>query len=240
MKLTFLGTRGYIDHATRRHRRHSVLMAAWRGARVMIDCGLDWRGKLDDLDPDAILITHAHPDHAFGLEDGASCPVYAPAEAWQAMQDYPIEKRITVAPRRPIRVSGMTVEAFPVIHSLRAPAVGYRLRAGRTVVFYVPDVVDIVDRAEALSGAELYIGDGATMTRPLVRRRGDRLFGHTTVRAQLGWCQEAGVPRAVFTHCGSGIVTGDERRIGARLRAMGRERGVAASIAHDGMEIVLR
>jgi hypothetical protein len=35
-------------------------------------------------------------------------------------------------------------------------------------------------------------------------------------------------------------VEGDERTLGAELREMGRERGVAAVIAHDGMTEVLR
>jgi Fe2+ transport system protein FeoA len=38
---------------------------------------------------------------------------------------------------------------------------------------------------------------------------------------------------------GSEIVTGDERNLAARLRAMGAERGVETRIAHDGMELVL-
>jgi len=56
---------------------------------------------------------------------------------------------------------------------------------------------------------------------------------------QIGWCAKKGVPRAIITHCGSEIVTGDERNLAARLRAMGAERGVETRIAHDGMELVL-
>jgi hypothetical protein len=72
-----------------------------------------------------------------------------------------------------------------------------------------------------------------------VRRHGEGMFGPTTIRAQLAWCQEAGVPRAVFTHCDTGIVTADRRQISARVRAMGREYGVAARLAYDGLEMVL-
>jgi len=49
-----------------------------------------------------------------------------------------------------------------------------------------------------------------------------------------------GVPRAVITHCGSEIVRGDERKLGAKLRAMAKERGVQAEFAHDGLQVVLR
>jgi hypothetical protein len=127
-----------------------------------------------------------------------------------------------------------------VEHSLRAPAVGYRVGAGRVVIFYVPDVVFIREREAALSGVRFYIGDGATLTRSFIRRRGDHLIGHTPVRTQLTWCKDAGIRRAIITHCGSEIVTGDAAEIEAQVKAMAEERGVEATIAHDGMEVVLR
>lgn len=240
MKLTFLGTRGYIEARSRRHRRHSALLVSHKKRRIMIDCGSDWERKLTRVVPHAIFVTHAHPDHAWGLKAGADCPVYATQESWKGMAGFPIDDRHAVSPRDPLQVEGIVFEAFPVVHSLRAPAVGYRIRAGRVVVFYVPDVIDVPDRSDALTGIRLFIGDGASLTRPLVRRKGNKLFGHTTVRAQIGWCEQAGVDRAIFTHCGSEIVAGDERVLGSKVRAMGRTHGVEAEIAHDGMEIVLR
>jgi glyoxylase-like metal-dependent hydrolase (beta-lactamase superfamily II) len=78
MKLTFLGTRGEIDARTRRHRMHTSLLVSYRTADVMIDCGFDWLGKLNRVDPRAFVVTHAHPDHAWGLKLGAPCPVYPP------------------------------------------------------------------------------------------------------------------------------------------------------------------
>src|SRR5438067_1421360 len=85
MKLTFLGTRGEIDTRTRRHRMHTSLLVSHGGARAMIDCGLDWLGKFERLHPSAIVLTHAHPDHAWGLKRGAPCPVYAPQKTWQEL-----------------------------------------------------------------------------------------------------------------------------------------------------------
>lgn len=240
MKLTFAGTRGYIEARTRRHARHASLEVAYLKKRVRIDCGADWYGHLEAVQAQAILITHAHPDHAAGLRDGAPCPVYATEASWEAMADYPVEDRNTVALRKPFEVGGMRFEAFPVIHSTRAPAVGYRITAGRAVVFYAPDLVYIEDRAAALHDVRLYIGDGATVRRSFVRRIDGALVGHTPVRTQLTWCQKEGIPRAVISHCGAEIVEGDERRLGAEIRRMGEARGVEAQIAHDGMEVVLR
>ena len=165
MKLSFLGTRGYTEIATRRHRRHSTMIVGYHGHRMMVDCGEDWLGRLEALHPQAIVLTHAHPDHAWGLRAGAPCPVFATRETWDHLPYEIAERRIVVA-RRPVRIAGITFEAFPVEHSTRAGA--------------------------------------------------------------------------IFTHCGTEVITTDERRLGARLRAMARECGVAAAIAHDGLSLTLR
>jgi hypothetical protein len=78
----------------------------------------------------------------------------------------------------------------------------------------------------ALHGVEIYIGDGAAVTRSFIRKRGRALIGHSPVRTQLTWCQKEGVARAIITHCGSEIVGGEEREISARLQSIAAERGV--------------
>jgi phosphoribosyl 1,2-cyclic phosphodiesterase len=238
MTLTFLGTRGYIDARTRRHRMHSALLLAHRGARVMLDCGEDWHGRLGRLRLDAVVVTHAHPDHAGGLRQGSPCPVFATAETWRGMARFAIARgdRRVIAPRRGRRIAGIGFEAFPVIHSIRAPAVGYRISAGGVRLFYVPDVLRIPDRAAALRGAALYIGDGASIVRPIVRGRGRTRFGHAPVRAQLAWCRAEGLRHALFTHCGSRVVAGGARSE-ATIRLLGRACGVEAAVAHDGMVV---
>lgn len=66
------------------------------------------------------------------------------------------------------------------------------------------------------------------------------MVGHAPIRTQLTWCEKEGVDRAIFTHCGSEIVAGDERTLGPKVRRLGQERGVQARIAHDGLDLVLR
>jgi phosphoribosyl 1,2-cyclic phosphodiesterase len=240
MKLVFLGTRGEIETRTRRHRMHSSLMVSYRGRSVMIDCGLDWLGKFERLRPSAIVLTHAHPDHAWGLKNGAPCPVYAPEKTWQTLQISSIKERYVIEERTQTKIFDIIFEAFPVEHSILAPAVGYRINAGGARIFYGPDLIFIHDRSSALRDVEIYIGDGATLTRSFVRKRGEHLIGHAPVRTQLTWCKKEGVPRAIITHCGSEIVTGDERKLGASLRAIATEAGIEADIACDGMELTLR
>jgi phosphoribosyl 1,2-cyclic phosphodiesterase len=203
----------------------------------MIDCGADWLKTFRKIAPTAIVLTHGHGDHAFGLAQGAPCPVYATEETFALIDNYPLDDCRVVRPRLAFRVGGVRFEAFPVEHSLRAPAVGYRVRADRATFFYVPDLAAIPDRRAALCGIDLYVGDGATVVRSMVRTRDHTLIGHAPIAAQLAWCGEEGVKRAVFTHCGSGIVGSDGRKMAARVRKLGAAHGVEASLAHDGMTV---
>jgi phosphoribosyl 1,2-cyclic phosphodiesterase len=239
VKLKFLGTRGEIEKRTRRHRMHTSLMVSYRGADVMIDCGLDWLGKFERLQPDAIVLTHAHPDHAWGLKNGAPCPVHAPQETWETLTRCRVEDRQLIDERTPKKICGITFEAFAVEHSILAPAVGYRVSAGRARIFYAPDLVFIHERTAALKNVQIYIGDGATVIHSFIRRRGKTLIGHSPVRTQLTWCEKERVPLAVITHCGSEIVTGDERKLSAKLQAVAAERAIEVRIAYDGMKLTL-
>jgi phosphoribosyl 1,2-cyclic phosphodiesterase len=205
----------------------------------MIDCGADWLKRLKTVAPAAIVLTHGHADHAFGLASGAPCPVYATEETWALIARYPLDDRHVIAARKPFTIGGVRFEAFPVQHSLRAPAVGYRVSGGGVTFFYVPDLAAVLHRHEALGGIDLYVGDGATIVRSMVRMRGHVPIGHAPIAAQLAWCAKEGITRAIFTHCGSGIVKADTRRVEGRIRELGRTQGVEASVAYDGLALRL-
>jgi hypothetical protein len=155
------------------------------------------------------------------------------------LDTYPIVERTVVYSRRPFQIHGITLEAFPVEHSIRAPAVGYRITAGRSTVFYVPDVIYIHDAREALFDITLYIGDGACLRRPIIRKRGNKLVGHAPLRTQLEWCERERVPRVLVTHCGSEIVGANPRTIAKSVYDLGLERGITAQIAFDSLEVKL-
>jgi phosphoribosyl 1,2-cyclic phosphodiesterase len=211
-----------------------------RDGRLLVDCGKDWLGRLGRLHPTAIVLSHAHEDHAAGIEKGAACAVYATASTWRALAKWPLPIRCVLPERRALVVAGLRLEAWPVEHSLIAPAVGFRIADRSARIFYVPDVARLRDPVAALRDIDVYIGDGATLTRSLVRSRGSVRIGHASIQTQLEWCANARVRRAVFTHCGSAIVRSDPRHLALTLRALSREYGVATRIAHDGMTMIVR
>jgi Beta-lactamase superfamily domain len=72
----------------------------------------------------------------------------------------PILDRRTMPPRKVVVIGGIRFSAIPVQHSIRAPAVGYRVSANDCCFFYLPDVAELPKAADALRGIDVYIGDG--------------------------------------------------------------------------------
>jgi phosphoribosyl 1,2-cyclic phosphodiesterase len=240
MKLTFLGTRGEIEIRSRQHGHHSALLIEHGSSRIMIDCGTDWLHRLRAIGPTAIVLTHAHDDHAAGIADGAPCPVYATTATWRLLRRLPITERRRLPLRTEVRIGDVRFKALPVQHSVRAPAVGYRVSAHGCCFFYVPDVAELSKPSDVLHRTDLYIGDGATVSRSLVRSKGGALVGHAPMVRQLDWCAMAHVQRAIFTHCGSQIVRTGARAAEALVHQLGREHGIDAHVARDGDRLSLR
>jgi hypothetical protein len=157
---------------------------------------------------------------------------------WRAIAGWPIHEQHRLATRAPIDIGGIWFEVFPLDHSVIAPAVGYRITAEQATVFYAPDVLRIRNAAAALEDIRLYVGDGATIKRPIVRieRRRRVAVGHASIATQLEWCARAGVPRAIFTHCGRAIVAGPTD-VERRISELGRAHHVEATVAGDGLRV---
>jgi ribonuclease BN (tRNA processing enzyme) len=240
VKLHFYGTKGYVEESSRAHTGHSAFTIDADGFRLLCDFGENRKGLLAKIRPDAIYVSHAHPDHAWGLEEGASAPVYASAITHELTQELPISDRIILEPGRRVRVGPFRLTAFPVVHSVRCPCIAARLEIAGRILVYSGDIVAFERVEEALDGADIYVGDGSTLKGSLVRRHpSGALIGHTTVRAQLGWLAKQGVPRAVFSHFGKGPIEMGEKALREALEGLASERApeCRVSAARDGATI---
>jgi ribonuclease BN (tRNA processing enzyme) len=240
MNITFLGTRGNITARTKKHYRHTSTLFSSKRKHLLIDCGKDWLGRIFKLKPKphAILITHGHNDHVEGLKNGAPCPVYATQESWLIMKNYAIKDRYLIVPHNVFSIAGFSVEPFMVRHAISAPAVGYRISDTKKTVFYISDLVNIKQEKKALHAVDAYIGDGAIITRPLlVKKKKGTYIGHSPISKQVAWCAKNNVPSAIFTHCGSEIVTGDEQLITEKIESIAQKYAINVQLAYDGMKI---
>lgn len=245
MRIHFYGTKGYVEAKSRSHSGHSAFTVEAGGFRLLCDFGQNRKGRLGKIAPDAIFVSHGHPDHAWGLAEGTDAPVLASEDTHRLVAEYPLASRVVLPPETPAEIGPFRVTAYPVVHSIRCPGIAARIETPEGVVVYSGDVVSFESAeaaARALGGADTYVGDGSTLTRPIVRRhKSGVLIGHTTVRAQLGWLAKAGVRRAVFSHFGEGPIAMGDRDLARAIEGLAREKapGCEVLVARDGATITL-
>jgi len=242
MELIFLGTKGNIEESSKKHKMHTSLLVKYHKTRLLVDCGLSWLNKFERYKPSHILLTHAHPDHAFGLKEGSPCKVWATKTTWDLINNFSIELAFKnlIKIEKKIKIGSIFVEAFSLLHSVNAPAVGYKIQCGKFKFFYAPDVAWIKKRKKALAGIQFYIGDGATLKRSMIRKNKvtGEIFGHASVFQQLGWCVRENVFEMIVTHCGSQIVK-NEKKAKDMIKLWSKDKGIKAKIAYDSYKIVL-
>lgn len=239
MKLKFLGTRGYIKPKSKNHNLYASLLIIHDNKKIMIDCGKCYLNKLNKIKPDYILLTHAHIDHANGLEKGYPCKIYASKKTFENIKDFPLDtkqkKIITI--NKKFKISNIIFEAFELEHSILYPAIGYRITYKRKSFFYSPDVLWIKNREKAFKNIEFYIGDGACITRVMIRKdkKTNKLYGHANISSQLTWCKKENVKKMIITHTGSDIVK-NEKKAKKTIDEIAQKKDVLAIIAYDNMK----
>jgi len=231
LKLIFLGTKGEIEESNEKHRYNSSLLLVSEGDRLLVDYGMLHRYNLEELVPGAILITHAHPDHYVWLEQDVETdiPVYLTEETLNYGKFKPSNINV-IEPDKYYNEGSFQFTAYRVLHSIRCPAVGYKVKTQNKTLVYNPDLVDIVNKAEVLADVDYYIGDGSSIKSNLVRRRGDILFGHTRMTTQINWCKKYGIDHIIFTHLGRETIAAEDE--------FGRDHPEAI-FAYDGMEVII-
>lgn len=248
MLLEFPGTRGEIEEESSKHRYHSSLIIKERNTYILIDFGEKYAPSLKDRigDFDALLITHAHPDHYIWTlreEKEIKIPVCLTEVTLNYSQNKPLNYRI-VNPGESFKIKDLNITAYNVIHSLRCPAVCYRVE-GSKVLVYSPDIVDVDDsegksngKKKVFEGVDILIADGSSLDVNMVRRRDNKLFGHARIKTIAGWCKKYGIRDLIITHCGKQLVTLDEKELESKLTQYS-EGKVDIKIAYDGYSYLL-
>ncbi|GAH89264.1 unnamed protein product, partial [marine sediment metagenome] len=142
---------------------------------ALIDFGLKYNPQLINKinDFDFILITHAHPDHYIWTledEDRINIPVYLTRIVLDYGKYKPKDYRIFQTGKK-YSLKCLDITAYKVIHSIRCPAVGYKIKGDKTII-YAPDIVDFEeDKGTVLKDVDLLIADGSSLNINMVRRK---------------------------------------------------------------------
>jgi len=158
----------------RDHRLRTSAIVRYQGARLLIDCGPDFRTQMlraSDDNLDAVLLTHIHYDHVAGLDDlRVYCfehpfPVYARADVLDnlhkripycfSQHPYPGVAQFEehVFGNEPFLVEGVRVEPIPVMH-YKLAICGFRIGP----LAYITDAKTIAPEVlEGLKGVPLLV-----------------------------------------------------------------------------------
>jgi phosphoribosyl 1,2-cyclic phosphodiesterase len=240
MKFIFPGTKGEIEEENLKHKYHSSLIVEHMDTKILIDLGEKYSEKLNPIlnNFDALLITHAHPDHYIWTKkakDDINIPVYLT----EVTLNYSIYKPLSytiIEPNKEFKIKNLVIIPYKVIHSLRCPTVCFKIRGDKAVI-YAPDILDTEEPKENIFlGVETLIADGSSFDINLVRKRGNKLFGHAMIKTEIGWCKKFNIPNLYITHCGKQIIESNEKEMETKIYKVTGDQ-VNFKIAFDGFKV---
>lgn len=232
---------GDCDPAEPRNRRtRASLLVEHEGTRILIDTGPDMREQLLAADVgavDAVIWTHPHADHVFGIDDlrqvyhalGHPVPGYARAATADALRrqfgyifagagGYPAVVALSSLDDV-MTIGRITVRVADQPHGAITSA-GLRFEAGGVAVGYATDVNGMTDAMR-----DIYAGLDAWIVDALRRRPHP---SHADLATVLGWVGELTPVRTALIHMDQSM---DYATLATELPS-GVEPG------YDGMEMV--
>ena len=190
--------------------RASALVTADNGARLLIDCGPDFRRQMLRAGSpalDALLVTHSHYDHVGGIDDlrpycagGRHFPVYCKTDVAADLRErnpwsfarhlYPGVPTFAIHeidPGSPFEVNGVTVTPLPVMHAA-LPILGFRIGQ----LGYVTDCKTMPESTvELLRGVDTLV---------LNALRPEPHMSHLSLGEAMELARAIGARRTFFTH----------------------------------------
>jgi ribonuclease BN (tRNA processing enzyme) len=229
IELNFLGTKGEIEEKNKKHKYHSSLLIKYKKFGVLIDHGYLYKKTINQIKPNAVLITHAHPDHYIWTvkDEKTKILVYASEETIDYGKFKPENYKI-IRPNRKYKLGPFNIIPYKVIHSLRCPGICFKISADNKNIIFTGDLVDIINKSKVLKNIDYYIGDGSSIRANLVRKTGNKLFGHARIATQINWCKKYFIKNIIFTHLGKETIR-DENRF--------RKSNPEITFAYDGMKM---
>ncbi len=187
------------------------------GRVILFDAGPDIKYQLKKyrLKPDAVFVSHEHPDANYGLKYLKGTRIFS-------------EKLGNVKSGVPISVFSVEILPFRVRHSKTAPYTGYRIKLSTTnyklqTIIYMTDMASLVGVKKYIKDCDILFADGSIMDR--------NLFGHMAIPNQLAVYKKWRLKRVIFTHIGHRTPLHED------LVKYVKGRYKNADVAYDGMVV---
>ncbi|ASU79626.1 MBL fold metallo-hydrolase [Actinopolyspora erythraea] len=223
MKLTILGCSGSIPGPGS---PASGYLVESGDTRILLDLGNGTLGTLqrfsDPFEPEALLLSHLHPDHCadfgaltvlrryhpsppydptarkltvFAPEEAPErlAALYAPNEVERASADLSDVFEFAPVPEAPVRVGPFEIQAFPVHHV--CPSWGFRVAAEGRVLAYTADTGPCDGLAELAHEADVLLAEASWPDSP---ERPDGL--HLSGKQAAELAERSSVGRLLLTH----------------------------------------
>ncbi|MBD3204961.1 MBL fold metallo-hydrolase [Candidatus Bathyarchaeota archaeon] len=226
MRVKILGSRAKVESSESRYSQHS---GAIIDGVILLDLGE--KGYLD-LDPDYILITHLHPDHAVFVNEDLgkiNVPVYAPEKTKEA------EVQVL---KESISLNGYNTTPIPTHHSKLVESQAYLVENEGSRLLYTGDIIWIDKKYhDKISDLNVVITDASYIRKGgLVRKDEEtgKLYGHNGI-PNLVKLFKGLTEHIVFTHFGSWFYR-DIEESKEKIREFS-EQDLKVESAYDGFEI---
>jgi phosphoribosyl 1,2-cyclic phosphate phosphodiesterase len=223
----------------RNYRTRGSILVEHEGTRILVDTGPDMRAQLlaaEVATVDAILWTHEHADHVFGIDDvrqifhalGHAVPGYARTSTegrlreqfgyvFEGRHGYPPTVALTTMPDV-MTIGAITIRAVDQPHGSITSA-GLRFEADGVAIGYATDISGMTDAMRTIyAGLDIWIVDA-------LRRRPHPT--HPDLPTVLGWIAELAPARTALIHM-------DQSMDYATLRA---ELPPGVEPGYDGLEM---
>ncbi|HEV8285047.1 MAG TPA: MBL fold metallo-hydrolase [Chitinophagaceae bacterium] len=225
MIVQILGTRGEIEAHTPKHFKHSGILI---DNKILIDIG---EAEYLKYDPQFILISHFHPDHAFFAKDSKKVKINVPIFAPEATKRI---SGITIT-SSPFKKDNYLITPIPTVHSLKVKSQGYIIEKSEKRIFYSSDLITIKEKYHnQLRKLDLVITEGSFIRKGGIVQQyleSGKFYGHAGI-PDLVFLFRPFTHRIIFTHFGTWFM----KNIPAAKKKIKllEEKGLSLEIAEDG------
>jgi len=229
MDIKILGTRGEVEHSAPYHSRHSGVLI---DKTILIDLG---EPEYLEYEPEAILITHLHPDHAYFVRSknesfSKDIPVYAPEKSINSKLEV-LDSEKTIA--------GYTIHPIPTHHSLKVKSQAYRIEKNSLKILYTGDMIWInKDYHNLFNGLDLVITEGSYLRKGgLVRKdkKTGKIYGHAGIPDLIKLFRDY-CSHIVLIHFGSWFYK-DVQKAREKIEELADQNGISITTGYDNMKI---